>query len=131
MNHVENRKMNKAGFSLIEVLIAITIGFIIMGGVYALGKRVMENVKRNSTKTELQFVQSQIQMFKAEKGRYPEDLPELRKSGFLKGAEKPKDGWDQPLIYRKTEDGKHPYELFSYGSEGKSGSKEGRISVWD
>ena len=69
-------------------------------------------------------------MYKSEKGSYPESLSQLRKSGFMK-KDVPKDGWDRSFVYRRTPDAKNPYELFSYGPEGKGSPKEGRINVWN
>ncbi len=119
------------GFSLIELMLAVTIGALIIGASLYFATTYFEIAKRNATKTSLQGLNLVIMNFKQEKGRYPESLSELRKSGFWKGKDVPKDGWDHSFVYRVTEDGKHSYELFSYGPEGKGGPKEGRISIWD
>ena len=128
-SHAE--RMLQKGFSLIELMLAVTIGALIIGASLYFATSYFEIAKRNATKTSLQSLNLLIMNFKNEKGRYPENLSELKKSGFLKGRDVPKDGWDHSFVYRVTEDGKHAYELFSYGSEGKGGPKEGRISVWD
>lgn len=125
----QKKRHLEPGFTLIEVLLAVTIGALIIGGSLYLATTVMENAKRNNTKTALQTIKSQIQMYKSERGQYPQNLPELKKAGFFK-KEVPKDGWDNPVVYRLTPDGKHPFDLYSYGPEGKGSSKASRISVW-
>lgn len=132
--HEENQKerFNKAGFSLIELVIAVTIGAMLVGGALYFATSYFEQAKRSTTRTLLQGLKLQLENYKAEKGTYPESLVQLQKSGFYKAKGVPKDGWDRSFVYRIIpEGGKHPYELFSYGPEGKGSSKESRIDAWD
>jgi len=68
-----------------------------------------------------------LMSYKTEKGEYPQKLDDLVKAGFLKKP-LPKDGWEKPFFYRRTPDGEKPYELYSYGPQGKGGGKESRVS---
>ena len=133
-HELENKRMARMaqkGFSLIEVMLAIMIGAIIIGGTLYFATTYFEIAKRKSTNSTLQNLNIVLLNFKNEKRSYTESLTEIKKSGFWKGKDIPKDGWDRPFKYSETPDGKHPYELFSYGPEGKGGPKEGRISIWD
>jgi prepilin-type N-terminal cleavage/methylation domain-containing protein len=131
--HEENQKerFNKAGFSLIELIIAITIGAMLIGASLYFATTYFESAKRSTTRTHLQNLKLILENYKAEKGTYPETLVQLQKSGFYKAKSIPKDGWDRSFVYRVTPDGKQAYELFSYGPEGKGSSKESRIDAWD
>ncbi len=126
---VHERSHVRPGFSLIEVIVAITIGLLVIGGSLWMVSTARNFANKSATKTHLKNIQVMIDMYKSDTGRYPERLEDLRKSGVAR-KEIPLDGWDHPFVYRQTPEGKNPYELFSYGPEGKGGAKESRIDVW-
>jgi general secretion pathway protein G len=77
----------------------------------------------------IRTVSQQIDLFKLDHDRYPGTLEDLVTAptyvqpekfpagGYLK--EYPTDGWDRKLIYRRGV-GK-PYQLISYGADGREG----------
>ncbi len=131
-NNVEkSMRTARAGFTLIEVMIAIVIGGLIMGGAFFGIKGYLEKARRDSTKTALNNIKTFLMFYQQEKGEYPRSLKDLEKAGMLGKNKKtgqpnplPKDAWYHPFQYRPTEDG---YEMYSYGPDGKKGKKETRI----
>jgi general secretion pathway protein G len=119
----------RSGFTLIELMIGIVIIGILVGGAMYTAMTVMENAKRSATSNAIQTIKTSLMLYKQEKGDYPKALQDLIAAGFLKKP-MPKDGWDHSFVYRVTPDGKHPYELFSYGPQGKAGGKASRIDAW-
>lgn len=128
--HGNTTRVAKKGFTLIELMIAIVIIGLITGGSIYFAMRFLENAKRSATRTTLQNLKIQIMNYKAEKGDNPKSLQDMVAAGFLKKP-LPKDGWDQNFVYRLTPDGKNPYELFSYGPQGKAGGKASRLDAWE
>ncbi len=128
---IKDRRLKtfREGFTLIELMIAITIIGLLAGGSIYFAMTFLENARRTATKTSLQNLKVQMMNYKAEKGEYPKSLQDMLAAGFLKKPI-PKDGWDRNFVYRPTPDGKNPYELFSYGPQGKAGGKAGRIDAW-
>lgn len=129
---VQNRiaKSARAGFTLIELMIAIVIIGIIAGGSIYFAMTVLENAKRSATTTALQTIKLSIMNYRSEKGEYPRTIQDLVNAGFLKKPA-PKDGWDRNFVYRPTPDNESkPYELYSYGPQGKGGNKASRIDAW-
>ncbi len=122
-------KVARFGFTLIELMIGIVIIGILVGGIMYTAMTVMANARRTATNNTIQIIKTSIMLYKQEKGDYPKTLQDLVAAGFLKKP-LPKDGWEKPFVYRLTPDGKNPYELFSYGSEGKAGGKASRIDAW-
>lgn len=123
------RKVARAarkGFTFVELMIGIVVIGIVMGGAVYTGMTILTNIRRNSTTTTLQTLNMAIMNYKAEKGDYPRSLQELLKAGFLKKSV-PQDAWNHNFIFRVTPEGKKPYELYSYGPDGKGGTKESRI----
>ena len=73
---IENRAVFflKRGFTLIELMIALTIIGLIAGGSIYFAMGFLERAKRSSTKTKLQNFQMVLMSYKTEKGEYPQKL---------------------------------------------------------
>jgi general secretion pathway protein G len=120
------------GFTLVEMLVVITIIGLIMG---LIGPRVLNYLSESKVKAariQLQSFGSALDLFYLDAGRYPstsEGLAALvqRTAGvaawngpYLKGGSLPNDPWNHPYIYRSPGE-RSPYEIISYGSDGQEG----------
>lgn len=134
----------RAGFTLIELVIAIAILAVlaIVVGPMVMGQ--LDKARVSSTKSNLKTLKTAIDMFKVDTGRYPARLRDLvekpreeavarnwTKGGYIEGGDLPKDAWSEEFQYKRTPEGKTAYELYSYGSGGPSAPKEDWISVWN
>ena len=121
----------RAGFTLAEILIAITI-VAIMGAI-AVPSYLAYSKKANTTaaKATLNNLAMGIEEFQADTGRYPETLQDLVKKPLneelatgwdgpygIKGTTIPKDPWKIPYQYTVTPEGE--FELYSYGPKKKT-----------
>ncbi len=122
----------KDGFTLVEILVVITIIGLIMGLV---GPRVLNYLSESKVKAatiQMQSFSSALDLFYLDLGRYPstsEGLAALvqRPAGspgwngpYLKNASLPNDPWGRPYKYRSpSEHG--PFEIISLGSQGREG----------
>jgi len=133
----------RAGFTLIELIIAITIVAILALIVAPKFMGYLDSARITSTQASLKNIKTAIDGFRIQTGRYPTRLRDLiekpkeeavarswQKGGYLEGSELPKDAWTEDFVYKRTPDGKNPYELYSYGPDGASAPKESWISVW-
>lgn len=128
------------GFTLMEILIAVAI-VAIMG--VLVGPNLMKRfagAQTTKAETSLKGLKASIQTYYLDNNSYPEKLRDLVKkptnakkwSGpYLEGGMLPEDPWGGRYQYKRTPGSKHPYELYSYGAEGKGSPKEDWISVWD
>lgn len=126
---------SSSGFTLIEILIAVTIGGIIM----AMGFRMVTNYLRRSniktTRIMLNTVQSDITAYRTDIGAYPNALEDLvERPSDPSVARKwdgpyidkfPKDSFGNELVYSLSPKGsKPPYELYSWGPNGEGSPEE-------
>src|SRR6266550_8422489 len=126
------RYAGQQGFTLVEMLVVITIIGLIMG---LIGPRVLNYLsesKVKAAKIQLQSFASALDLFYLDAGRFPsaaEGLAALvqRTPGvaawngpYLKGGTIPSDPWSHAYLYRAP--GDHgPYDIVSYGSDGQEG----------
>ena len=126
------QEFGQQGFTLVEMLVVITIIGLIMG---LIGPRVLNYLsesKVKAAKIQLQSFGSALDLFYLDAGRFPstaEGLTALvqRTPGvsawngpYLKGGNVPNDPWNNPYIYRSPGE-RSPYEIMSYGSDGQEG----------
>jgi general secretion pathway protein G len=134
----------RSGFTFIELVIGIAI-LAILALVVAPGiMGVLEKARISGTVSNLKNIKTAIDMFKVDTARYPTKLRDLvekpreeavarnwTKGGYIEGGELPKDAWNEEFQYKRTPEGKTPYELYSFGANGPGASKEEWISVWN
>jgi general secretion pathway protein G len=120
------------GFTLVELLVVITIIALIMGIV---GPRVLNYLtesKAKAAKIQIESFASALDLFFLDTGRYPngsEGLSALvQRPGsinswngpYLKGGQVPPDPWGNRYVYRAP--GQHgAYDILSYGADGTEG----------
>jgi general secretion pathway protein G len=120
------------GFTLVEMLVVITIIGLIMG---LIGPRVLNYLsesKVKAAKIQLQSFGSALDLFYLDAGRYPstaEGLTALVRQTpgvaswngpYLRGGNVPTDPWTHSYVYRSP--GEHgPYDITSYGADGQEG----------
>ena len=134
------RRNREGGFTLVEMLVVITIIGLIMALV---GPRVLGYLSESKVKTakiQIESLSSALDLYFLDNGRYPsssEGLPALVQrpanaaswnGPYLKTASVPADPWGRPYVYRSP--GTHaPYEIASYGPSGEPGGVGGASEI--
>ena len=125
-------RRGEAGFTLVEILVVITIIGLIMALV---GPRVLNYLAESKVKAariQVESFASSLDLFYLDNGRYPttsEGLVALAQrpgsadawnGPYLRSGAVPNDPWGHPYIYRSP--GEHgAYDIISYGSDGQEG----------
>jgi general secretion pathway protein G len=127
------RKQSERGYTLIEILVVITIIGLLMSLV---GPRVLNYLTESKVKAariQIQSFASALDLFYLDAGRYPTSAEGLAvlvaqpgagltvwNGPYLKGGIVPSDPWGKPYVYRSP--GQHgAYDLVSLGSDGQEG----------
>jgi general secretion pathway protein G len=125
------RRRGEGGFTLVEILVVITIIGLIMALV---GPRVLNYLgesKAKAAKIQLESFASALDLYYLDLGSYPssnEGLVALTQAGgkpgwngpYLRGGLVPADPWGHPYAYRSPGE-RTPYEIKSLGSDGQEG----------
>jgi len=125
-------RSGEAGFTLVEILVVITIIGLIMAIV---GPRVLNYLgesKVKAAKIQIESFSSALDLYYLDMGRYPTSSDGLtalvQRPGsaqawngpYLKGGVVPNDPWGHTYVYRSPVE-RAPYEIVSYGSDGQEG----------
>ena len=131
-NFSSARRDGESGFTLVEMLVVITIIGLIMALV---GPRVLNYLAESKVKAariQVESFASSLDLFYLDAGRYPstsEGLTALAQrpgaidawnGPYLRTGVVPNDPWGHAYIYRSP--GEHgPYDIVSLGSDGQQG----------
>lgn len=123
-------RVSQAGFTLVEILVVITIIGLVMSLV---GPRVLNYLSDSKVKTariQIQGFSAALDLYYLDNGRYPtsaEGLGALSQKPdgatmwngpYLSGNSIPNDPWGRPYVYRFP--GQHgAYDIVSLGPEGR------------
>ncbi len=127
---------NQRGFSLIEILIALTL--LALAGTFVVGK-FLDNLHEgqvNSAKIQMSNLEGRLKEFRRKCGFYPtteqglealvakpsggRECKDYPQNGFIDGDQVPKDPWDHDFVYES--DGK-TLNIYSYGQDGEAGGE--------
>lgn len=123
------------GFSLIEIIVVITIIGLIVGwaATSIFGKQ--DQAQGRIAKSKITAMSGALDLYKLDTGKYPTTNDGLKAlltapSGvtgwngpYVKNMDELKDPWKNDLIYRSPGSDNRPYEIVSLGSDGQEGGE--------
>lgn len=136
---------SRAGFTLVEILVVVTI-ILLLSGI------VLQNIVGGMAKGELAAAKAQIQAlssavteYRMSHGRYPTTQqglqalvekptrepipPNYPEGGHLNSRVLPLDPWKRPYLYLCPGRQREPFEVFSYGADGEPGGEGANADV--
>jgi general secretion pathway protein G len=144
--HVGRRFRDRAGFTLIEIMVVIVILGLLAALVVPKLIGRTEEAKKTQSRVQIKHIQQALELFKLDNGFFPGTdqglealvrVPEAgripknyRKGGYIDRV--PKDPWGNPYVY--VSPGTHDdYDISSYGADGVAGGdgEDADINSWD
>ena len=130
----------RAGFSLMEIMIAVMILGLVMAMVGPAVHNAYRKAQKRTTAASLKSFKNAISEYQREVRQFPTKLKDLIKKPtgakdwdgpYIEKEEMPQDPWGQDFKYKLTPGVKHPYELYSWGPNGQGSPKNEWINVWE
>lgn len=140
------RLRDRAGFTLIEIMVVIVILGLLAALVVPKLIGRTEEAKKTQARVQIKHVQQALELFKLDNGFFPgtdQGLEALvrvpdagripknyRKGGYIDRV--PKDPWGNPYVY--VSPGTHgDYDISSYGADGVAGGEgeDADVNSWD
>jgi general secretion pathway protein G len=126
-----SRGDREAGFTLLEILVVITIIGLLIGLVAPAALRQLSGARVSVAKQSIERLSGVLDLYDLDMGAYPSTEQGLaalvkRPTGtanwngpYLKGDSVPLDPWSRPYVYRSpSERAQHDYDLCSTGPNG-------------
>jgi general secretion pathway protein G len=130
----------EAGFTLVEMLVVITIIAMIMALVAPRVLNYLSESKLKAAKIQIESLGSALDLYYLDVGHYPTtsdglaalvQRPEDSRTWngpYLKGGIVPNDPWGDAYVYRSP--GEHgPYDIVSYGPDGQKAGLDSTSAV--
>jgi general secretion pathway protein G len=126
-------KRSERGFTLVEMMVVIVIIGILATVVIVNISGKADAAKVKATEAIIKQLGGQMEMFKLDHNRYPENLNDLYRQpsyvdpkkwpagGYL--LDPPRDGWDQEFILRFPGPDSSPFDIISYGEDKREGGE--------
>ena len=119
-----NRRNPRAGITLIEMLVVITIIALFSAVAYQRLTPALDQGRVTAAKTQIEQIASAAQRFNLENGRFPNQEEGLDVLGKYLTKEIGPDPWGNPYVYIfPGEHGPEP-DILSYGADGEPGGEE-------
>ncbi|MBP5407386.1 type II secretion system major pseudopilin GspG [bacterium] len=122
------------GFSLLEIMVTITIMTMIMGAVGVGVMGYLDKSKIKQAKIDIGTISNALDLYKTEFGRYPDSddgLSRLVEEKILKEKKVPLDPWGNEYVYiYPGSNNEDAFDLYSFGPDGKEGGNDD-ITNWE
>lgn len=128
------------GFTLIELLIVMAILALLAGLVGPTLWNKLAGAKRDVTATQIKNIESSLDSYRLDMGKFPKELNELLTDSTGKSAwdgpymkKIPKDPWENDYQYVSPGQHNKDYDLYSMAADGQEGGEEDNkdITNWE
>ena len=131
----------EAGFTLVEMMVVIVIIGVLAAVMIKQISGRADKAKAAATRVMIKNVGDALDLFKLDHNVYPESLDDVvympsyvnsrdwPPGGYLKKA--PRDGWSNEFIFRIPGTAGQPFDIISYGEDGRQGGEGLAEDIWN
>ena len=123
------RRNRRAGITLIEMLVVITIIALFSAIAYKRLTPALEQGRVTAARTQIESLMSALQRYNIENGRFPTQEQGLDAVRPFLTKDIPLDPWGTPYVYRYPGENSSDPELISYGADGQPGGEEANADI--
>ncbi|WP_428387995.1 type II secretion system protein GspG [Mucisphaera sp.] len=123
MNH---RRIGPRGFSLIEVMVVIVIIGLLAGAVALQVTGYMDSAEINLARSDITTIMDAVELYRLENKRYPTNEEGLS----VLPIDNRNDPWGNPYEYNSPGPSGEPYEIVTYGSDGREGGESTAADIY-
>jgi len=129
------KRFKNNGFTMIELLIVMVILGLLASLVAPKFFNKLSTAERGIAATQMRSFETALDTYRLDTGKYPQKLDDLRVSdgprwdGPYLPKDVPTDPWGNPYIYSMPGTEGKPYDLMSYGADGKEGGEEDNADI--
>jgi general secretion pathway protein G len=131
---MKSKKLNK-GFTMIELLIVMVILGLLASLVAPKFFNQLSSAERGIASTQMAAFETALDTYRLDLGSYPSKLDDLRSGtaprwdGPYLPKDVPLDPWGNTYVYSMPGLEGKPYDLKSYGADGKDGGEEANADI--
>lgn len=123
------RRNRRAGITLIEMLVVITIIALFSAIAYQRLTPALEQGRVTAARTQIESLMSALQRYNIENGRFPTQDQGLDAVRPFLTKDIPLDPWGTPYVYRYPGEHSSDPELISYGADGQPGGEGANADI--
>lgn len=140
MRKMAARRRRVTGYTLMELLIVITIIGVLLGIAVVNLQGTPDEARIAAASQEIRTLSTALDMYRMHNSRYPTneqglkalvekpaDAKRWQKGGYLKGKKVPLDPWDNPYVFN-TPGRSGEFEVYSLGPDGRESDDD--IGSW-
>jgi general secretion pathway protein G len=109
----------RAGMTLVEIMVVITILGLIIGVVGVSVVSYLKDAEIGVAKAQIKNLKTAVQRYRQKNNVYPNGLEEV--ATYMEDNKIPKDPWGEAYIYQQRDDG---FVLYSKGPDKQDGTED-------
>jgi len=119
---------NGGGFTLLEIIVVITIVALLMALVGPKLFRHVDTARQVDAQTQIELLGQALDIYRLEKGKYPSNEEGLKAIQSYLKKQLPEDPWGNEFHYKSP--GDHgDYDLVSYGADNAQGGEGNDLDI--
>lgn len=138
-NNPGNRRRD-GGFTLVEMMVVIVIIGVLAAVLVTQIAGRSDRARQEATRVMIKQVKMKLEEFRLNHSRYPDRLDDLvvmpayvepkqwPRGGYF--DEPIRDGWGREFVYRPQGSNNQPFDIVSYGADGREGGVEYDEDLW-